>query len=212
MKPWHENESVVKYLTHSRNLYEKVLNKYDICFEDRSISIFNGRVVLPLRDFKGNVLGYQSRLYKKEDAQKSPKYLISKGFEKSEYVYGLYELLASGQISKTHYLIWTEGNFNVLALDQEGFCAVCTMGASVSHAQGFILKCVTDNILYLKDADSAGDKHFSKNIGIMEESGLNVRPITLPRGFNDYNDILSKGTDKDLKKFNYILNNESDYF
>lgn len=203
-------QKVTEYLTKDRNLSENTLDTFEIGFENNPISIFCNRITIPLKNFDGNILAFQNRSLPWTNLE--PKYLISKGFDKQTYVYGLCELLVSGKLDTVDYVVWTEGNFNVLAYYQEGFPAVCTMGASISEFQAYLIGCVTNNIIYVRDNDEASEKHFEKNFNTLTKFGHKVRPLCLPSIVNDYNDLIALPDKALVKKFNEKITNESRYF
>ncbi|TXL17836.1 DNA primase [Methylococcaceae bacterium HT3] len=115
---------------------------------------FRGRVVFPIRDRRGRVLGFGGRVL--DDSL--PKYLNSPEttvFHKGREVYGLYELLAKN--SKPERIIVVEGYMDVIALAQFGVgYAVATLGTATSKEHLELLFRFTSEVVFCFDGDKAG--------------------------------------------------------
>ncbi|MGH7236978.1 MAG: DNA primase, partial [Candidatus Saccharimonadales bacterium] len=95
--------------------------------------MFRGRIVLPLQDAQGQVIGFTARLL--IDDKNAPKYLNTPGtilYDKSRHVYGLH--LAKESIRKTKYVVLVEGNLDVIASHQAGVRqTVATAGTALTE-------------------------------------------------------------------------------
>ncbi|CAL4042127.1 DNA primase [Buchnera aphidicola (Anoecia corni)] len=115
---------------------------------------FINRIIFPLRDENGQVIGLGSRNINSE----FPKYLNSPEtiiFKKRKFLYGLYE--ASYMSSNLPYLIVVEGYIDVITLTQYSiFHSVALLGTSVSNDHLQLLFKKTNNIIYCFDGDRAG--------------------------------------------------------
>lgn len=115
---------------------------------------FRGRVVFPIRDRRGRVIGFGGRVL--DDSL--PKYLNSPEtavFHKGREVYGLYELLAIN--SKPERIIVVEGYMDVIALSQFGISyAVATLGTATSKEHLELLFRFSSEIIFCFDGDKAG--------------------------------------------------------
>lgn len=123
--------------------------------EDGSVyDRFRGRVVFPIRDKRGRVLGFGGRVL--DDSL--PKYLNSPEtavFQKGREVYGLYELLSRN--SKPEKIVVVEGYMDVIALAQFGVgYAVATLGTATSKEHLELLFRFTSEIVFCFDGDKAG--------------------------------------------------------
>ncbi|NIP29351.1 MAG: toprim domain-containing protein, partial [Candidatus Dadabacteria bacterium] len=91
---------------------------------------FRDRIMFPIRDQRGNVIGFGGRSLGDE----TPKYLNSPEtpiFNKSQELYGLYEAKQSNK--NLSYIIIVEGYMDVISLAQHGItCAVATLGTATS--------------------------------------------------------------------------------
>ncbi|HEY1057986.1 MAG TPA: DNA primase [Limnobacter sp.] len=117
---------------------------------------FRARVMFPIRNGKGQVIGFGGRVM----GQGEPKYLNSPEtpvFSKGLEVYGLFE--ARQAIHRMGYVLVTEGYMDVVALAQWGFeNAVATLGTAVTpeHVQKLFKQ--TDRLVFSFDGDGAGQK------------------------------------------------------
>jgi DNA primase len=117
---------------------------------------FRDRVMFPILDARGNVIGFGGRVIGKGE----PKYLNSPEtplFEKGRELYGLYQ--ARRAIRDANQVIVVEGYMDVVALAQNGVeNAVATLGTSTtSHHLAKLMK-LADNVVFCFDGDNAGRK------------------------------------------------------
>lgn len=121
----------------------------------RRFSLFRERIMFPIKDKQGRVVGFAGRALT-EDA--SPKYLNSTEsavFQKQHILYGYYE---SRQMRATNWLI-VEGYMDVIALYQAGiYGAVAPMGTAVNEHQLKNLFKFNDELTLCFDGDTAGQK------------------------------------------------------
>ena len=81
--------------------------------------MFRGRLMIPLQDAQGQVIGFTARLL--DDDPEAPKYINTPQtvlYDKSRHVYGLH--LAKETIRKTKFVVIAEGNLDVIASHQAG--------------------------------------------------------------------------------------------
>jgi DNA primase len=124
--------------------------------KSRRYDRFRDRVMFPILDARGNVIGFGGRVIGKGE----PKYLNSPEtplFEKGRELYGLYQ--ARRAIRDANQVIVVEGYMDVVALAQNGVeNAVATLGTSTtSHHLAKLMK-LADNVVFCFDGDNAGRK------------------------------------------------------
>jgi DNA primase len=121
---------------------------------------FRGRIMFPIRNLKGDILGFGARVLDNEE----PKYLNSPEtpvFSKGRELYGLFE--ARQSLRKKGYALVTEGYMDVVALSQMGIDnAVATLGTACTAEHVQKLLRFTDKIIFSFDGDSAGRKAASR--------------------------------------------------
>lgn len=118
---------------------------------------FRNRLMLPIRNDKGRVVGFGARAFSDED---SPKYLNSPQndvFDKGNVLYGLYQ--AKKAIREQKQVVLVEGYLDVISAHQAGYQnVVCAMGTALTERQMRLLKQHSTALIMALDADAAGEK------------------------------------------------------
>ena len=155
---------------------------------------FRDRLMFPIIDVRGNVIGFGGRVIKKDsDAAKylnSPETLI---FNKRKNLFGM----NLAKKTKQSYFILVEGNIDVVALHQYGFDnAVASLGTSLTEEQAALITRYTDQIVLIYDGDKAGQNATQRAIPILEKAGIQVKVLQL-RDAKDPDEFLKKfGADR----------------
>ena len=149
----------------------------------RGTDYFQRRLMFPLADPRGRVIGFQARKLHEDDPLRG-KYVNSPEgelFRKSNVLYGLH--LARGAISKEDRAVVVEGNTDVIALRQAGLSpAVASMGTALTERQLKELGRLTSRVYLCFDSDSAGEDATLRGMELAIRQGLDVRVVALPRG------------------------------
>lgn len=149
--------------------------------DNRTYDYFRGRVIFPIKNHLGKVVGFGARSLKQGDKVKylnSPETLV---YRKNQVLYGLYE--AKSEIQKQDKLLLVEGYLDVLMLYQAGIKnVVASAGTALTQDQVLLLKRHTKNLILLYDGDSAGHKATLRAIEIILAEDLQVEIIPLPEG------------------------------
>jgi DNA primase len=160
---------------------------------------FRNRVIFPIFSVGGQVVGFGGRTL--ESDPQTPKYLNSqesKLFEKSKLLYGLHA--AKNEIRRMENALLVEGYMDVLALHQAGITnAVASCGTSLTRYQAKILKRYTNKVLFMYDADSAGQKSMMTGIDILLAENLTPFVIMLPKGDDPDSFVRREGRQKFLQ-------------
>lgn len=133
-----------------------VIEKEEAGASQKRYDRFRHRVMFPIRNTKGLVIGFGGRVMDGGE----PKYLNSPEtplFQKGSELYGLFE--ARQAIREAGYVLVTEGYMDVVALAQWGFPqAVATLGTACTpiHVQKLLRQ--TDQVIFSFDGDGAGRK------------------------------------------------------
>lgn len=151
--------------------------------ERRTYDRFRHRVIFPIRNLKGQVVGFGGRVL--DDSK--PKYLNSPEtplFHKSEELYGLYEARTSpGRLEK---LLVVEGYMDVIALAQQGInYAVATLGTSVSEQHLRTSFRLVNQLVFCFDGDAAGQQAAIRALHTLlplMQDGRQARFLFLPAG------------------------------
>ena len=190
----------------SKGFTDTELVSANLVFKARSgkgvVDRFVDRVMFPIIDLRGNVIAFGGRIM----SDQKPKYLNTSDtivFNKSQNLFSLNNAKNSG----TRRLILCEGYMDVIAVNQAGFTeAVATLGTSLTVEQAMLMKRYCDEVVICYDADEAGQKATQRAIGILRQSGLVVRVLSIPDG-KDPDEFIRKNGDKGAAAFKYILEN-----
>lgn len=144
---------------------------------------FRDRVMFPIRDRRGRVVGFGGRVLNDE----TPKYLNSPEtptFKKHREVYGLYELLRA--VRRPERIVVVEGYMDVIALAQHGVpYAVATLGTATSVEHAELLFRYARELVFCFDGDNAGRaaawKALESSLPALRE-GRAMRFLLLPQG------------------------------
>lgn len=151
----------------------------------RGNDYFSGRLLFPLADARGRVLGFQARKLRDEDPLKA-KYVNSPEgelFRKGDLLYGLDRARAS--IAKEERAVVVEGNTDVLALRQSGIePVVASMGTALTERQLKELGRLTTRVWLCFDGDAAGEAATLRGMELAAGQGLDVRVVALPAGLD----------------------------
>jgi DNA primase len=149
----------------------------------RGNDYFAGRLVFPLADARGRVLGFGARRLSEDDPIKA-KYVNSPEgelFRKSSIVYGLDRARAT--IAKESRAVVVEGYTDVMALHQRGLdSAVASMGTALTEQQLRELRRLTPRIYLCFDADAAGAEATLRGMELAYRQFDEVWVVPLPPG------------------------------
>jgi DNA primase len=155
----------------------------------RGNDYFARRLVFPLADARGRVLGFQARRLHDDDPIRA-KYVNSPEselFHKGDLLYGLDK--ARQAIAKQDRAVVVEGNTDVLALRQAGFePTVASMGTALTDRQLRELGRLTKRVFLCFDADAAGHDATLRGMELAVAQGFDVSVVTLPEGTDPADD------------------------
>ena len=160
---------------------------------------FRGRVIFPIKDLHGNIIGFGGRSIAEED---QPKYLNSPEtllYQKSETLFGMDQ--AKNAIRRENQVILVEGYFDQMRAVQHGIeHVVATCGTALTPKQAGVLRNHAETAILVFDSDPAGISAAGKGFDILLEHGLNVKIVVLPEGQDPDSFIHEQGTEKFLEK------------
>lgn len=149
---------------------------------DQWVDNYRGRVIFPIHNHSGKILGFGARILKTSD--KAPKYINTPENEiyvKSRILYGSY--FARQAMDKSDECLLVEGYTDVISLHQAGLeNVVASGGTALTPDQLRLVRKYTDNLTILYDGDAAGIKAALRGMDLALEEGLNVRLVLLPDG------------------------------
>jgi DNA primase len=149
----------------------------------RGNDYFPQRLMFPLADARGRIVGFQARKLHEDDPLRG-KYVNSPEsdlFHKSAVLYGLH--LARTAIAKQDRAVVVEGNTDVIALRQAGLePVVASMGTALTERQLRELARLARRLYLCFDADAAGEDATLRGMELATAQGFDVRVVTLPKG------------------------------
>jgi DNA primase len=141
--------------------------------------IFRGRIVIPICDANGKVVGFGGRGMEKDVI---PKYINSPEssvFSKRSILYGLDK--AKREIAAQDHAIVVEGYFDLISLHQSGITnVIATLGTAITAEQISRLRNFSANITLMLDGDDAGIKSALRLISLFAEMDINGNMVILP--------------------------------
>lgn len=154
-----------------------VANRYDQLSDN-----YRGRVIFPIHNHSGKILGFGARTLKKTDT--APKYINTPENEiyvKSKILYGSY--FARQAIDKANECLLVEGYTDVISLHQSGIeNVVASGGTALTPDQLRLIKKYTNNLTIIYDGDAAGIKAALRGLDLALEEGLQVQLVLIPDG------------------------------
>ena len=149
-------------------------------YENRLYDRYQGRVIFPIHNLTGKVIGFGGRILTSEKTK--AKYVNSPESEiynKSQTLYGIF--FARNEISRLDNCILVEGYADVLSMHQAGIeNVVASSGTSLTTEQIRMISRYTKNVTMLYDGDAAGIHAALRGTNMILEEGMNVRIVVLP--------------------------------
>lgn len=175
---------------------EEELTKGFLCGKSqkngRLYDYFRNRVMFPIIDVSGNVIGFGGRVM--DDSK--PKYLNTSdtpGFKKSKNLFALN--YAKNYCEKQ--LLLCEGYMDVIAMHAAGFQnAVATLGTALTSEQARLMTKYTQKVVVCYDSDEAGQRAADRSIKILGEVGLDVRILKMQGAKDPDEYIKTHGADR----------------
>jgi DNA primase len=144
-----------------------------------SSDMFRGRIMIPLADSRGQIIGFTARLLAADDD--APKYINTPQtvvYDKSRNVFGLN--LAKDAIRKEGFVVVAEGNMDVIASHQAGITnVVASAGTAMTEPHIKELKRFTGDIRLSFDADRAGVAATERVIPLAQKAEVSLRIISI---------------------------------
>ncbi len=176
--------------------------------QGRPLSFFQERIMIPIRNALGAVVGFSARKFKEETF--GPKYINTPEtalFKKSRVLFGL--SYSRRRIAKERKAIIVEGQFDALRLIYEGFSiTVAGQGTAFTEAHmRELLQLGVKKIYLALDADKAGEEATIKIGDLFQKEGVEVLVVDLPAKKDPDSFLKEEGS----HEFNKLLNNSLDF-
>lgn len=181
---WHDTDDALQQAGYSRESLLKsgllVANA-----EGRMYDRFRGRVMFPIQDVQGQVIGFGGRVLHETD-DSGAKYINTPQtpvYNKSKVLYGIHA--ARLAIRKQDYVVLVEGYTDVLMSHQAGVRNVVSVsGTALTEDHLKILSRYTKNIMFAFDSDAAGERASKRSVIMALQEGWNVKVVQLEGGLD----------------------------
>jgi len=154
--------------------------------------LFRGRMMVPLMDGTGQVIGFTGRIIISDD--NSPKYLNTPQtllYDKGRHVFGLSQ--AKEAIRVNDYAVIVEGNLDVVSSHQVGISqVVATAGTAMTEYHLRALVRLSNHIRLAFDGDRAGLAATERAIPIAQNVGVELTIISLPDSAKDPDELIQQ--------------------
>lgn len=186
--------------------------------KDKYVDSFKNRIIFPITNLEGQVVGFSGRIYNREKDEDNPKYINTSEneiFKKGNILYNY--SYSSNDIKNKNRIIIFEGFMDVIAAYRSGVTnTVATMGTALTINHINAIRKLTNNIVLCFDGDSAGINATIRSIRIFVSNGMDVKVLLLPEGLDpdeylekygakSLNELLENGA---ISSFDYLYNLE----
>ena len=183
------------------------LNRIGLSIDDRDV--YNNRIMFPLYDTNGRVVGFSGRIYKDKAIGKYVNTKETDIFKKGQLLYHYH--IAKEECRKSSSVIVMEGFMDVIRASTIGIKnTVALMGTALTNEQINLLKRLSNNIILCLDGDNPGQQA-TLNVGnILLEQGIETKVIVLPNPDDPDSYILNNGKERFIRLVDSAIN-FSDY-
>lgn len=202
-----ERSPAFRALMKEKHVSEEILVAAGLLSE-KNREFFTDRIMFPIREASGAVIGFSGRKYKEETF--GGKYVNTSEtslFKKSRVLFGLN--YSRKRIAKERQAIVVEGQIDALKLIHYGF-NITVAGQGTAFGEGHVkeLTALGINQVYLAlDSDLAGQEATAKIGNFFQKDGVEVKVVTMPNGFDPDLFLREKGPEA----FAQLLENAGDY-
>ncbi len=148
---------------------------------------FQGRLVFPLPDYRGHIVGFSGRILPSTKNPNMAKYINSPETEiyhKSQMLFGLN--LAKEAIRLENNVIVVEGEFDMVSPYQYGFKNIVALkGTAFTLEQLQLLRRYTDTLILALDSDFAGNNAARKSIELADSMEFDIKVLSLGEKYKD---------------------------
>ena len=169
--------------------------------------IYRNRIMFPLYDLSGNIVGYNGRIYNSNNKNDS-KYINSKEtpiFKKGELLFNYHR--AKKEAREYKFVIVVEGQIDAIRCYQAGYKnVVASLGTAITKEHAMLLRKLSNNIVLCFDGDSAGEKATNAAIEQLSTLALEPKIVRLEESLDPDEYILKYGKERFKDKIENALN------
>ena len=223
-------KEATEYL-HKRSITDDIIDEFDIglSFDDNAVSkllekkgfskddaidiglcgntdnytydIFRNRIMFPLYDNDGKIVGFSGRIYNELSDNKYVNSKESKIFKKGNLLYNYHRALKNTK--DTNSIIIVEGFMDVIRLYTIGIKnVVATMGTAITKEHASLIRRLSKNVILCFDGDKAGEKATISALKELEKIDLSPKIIRLEDNLDPDDYIIKKGEKNFLNHLN----------
>ncbi len=167
--------------------------------------VYRNRIMFPLYDLNGKIIGYNGRVY---NGEKENKYINSKEtdiFKKRDLLYNYHR--AKEECRKIHQVIIMEGPMDVIRAYTVGVKnCVAALGTAFGKEQAMLIRKLSDNVVLCFDGDDAGLKATKSAIEELTKLGISPKIVRLEDNSDPDEYIIKKGGEAFKNKINNSMN------
>lgn len=165
---------------------------------------YRARIMFPLYDLSGNIVGYNGRIYNNNNKSDS-KYINSREtaiFKKGELLFNYHRAKEHARDYK--FIIIVEGQIDAIRCHQAGYKnVVASLGTAITKEHAMLLRKLSNNIVLCFDGDKAGEKATNSAIEELAKLGIEPKIVRLPDNLDPDEYILKNGKES----FSELINN-----
>ncbi len=202
-----DNKDDLVKLLNKKGFSTDKIEQYGLCSQNTygSVDLFRQRIIVPLYDLKGNVIGFSGRIYKDNNENKYLNTRQTVLFKKGELLYNYHR--AKDIARKKNQIIIVEGYMDVVRLYESDIKnVVATMGTAVTKEQISLIKKMAKEIVLCFDGDGAGEKATLVATDELLKVGIEPKIIRLEDNLDPDEYIRKNGRQKYLQKLEHPLN------
>ena len=167
--------------------------------------IYSNRIMFPLYDVSGKIVGYSGRIYNGEDTSKYINTRETAIFKKGEMLYNYHR--ARESCRKKNVVIITEGFMDVIRCHSVGITnVVAAMGTAFTKNHVMLIRKLARDVILCFDGDEAGAKATESCIDLLMEYNIIPKVVRLPENLDPDEYILKYGKDKFIDKLDNPIN------
>ena len=167
---------------------------------------YRNRIMFPLYDLSGNIVGYNGRIYKSNISDN--KYINSREtaiFKKGELLFNYHR--AKEECRNYKFVIIVEGQIDAIRCYQSGYKnVVASLGTAITKEHAMLLRKLSNNIVLCFDGDKAGEKATNSAIEELSKLGIEPKIVRLPDNLDPDEYILKNGKNNFSELINNSLN------
>ncbi len=176
-------------------------NRFEEGYKDK----FYNRIMFPLYDLNGKVIGFSGRVYNREDKSKYINTQETEVFKKGELLYNYH--IAKNIARRENEIIVVEGFMDVIRMRTIGIDnVIATMGTACTKQQLHLIKKMAKKIILLYDDDDAGQKANYTIAKELVKLGCHVKIALLEDHLDPDEYILKYGKEKFINRLEHAVN------